>query len=122
MPLGFTFYVGIICGYSNNFHFDPSTVKVHFSYVDRVEKHGYFFEGKKELIDVEEEWFFEPKDSMLYLYAADGKNPNDLNIEGKIMSYALEFSNSSLPIITLLVIIISASPIRSWTSDLTVTS
>lgn len=80
---------------SNNFHFDPSTVKVHFSYVDRVEKHGYFLEGKKELIDVEEEWFFEPKDSMLYLFVANGENPNNLNIEGKIMSYALEFSNSS---------------------------
>ena len=47
------------------FDFDADTVMVHFSYKDRVERHGYFLEGKKELIDVENEWFYEPKTGML---------------------------------------------------------
>jgi hypothetical protein len=72
---------------SDRFYFDASTVRVHFSYEDRVERHGYFLEGKKELLDVENEWFYEPGDGMLYLWAAGGADPSTLDIRGKVQSY-----------------------------------
>jgi len=75
---------------SDRFHFDASTVRVHFSYKDRLERHGYFLEGKKELIDAENEWFYEPDDGLLYLWAPGGVNPGSLDVRGKVQSYAFE--------------------------------
>jgi hypothetical protein len=75
---------------SDRFDFDASTVRVHFSYRDRIERHGYFLEGKKELIDVENEWFYEPEDGMLYLWAEDGADPSGLEVRGKVQSYAFD--------------------------------
>jgi hypothetical protein len=75
---------------SDRFQFDAGTVMVHFSYKDRVERHGYFLEGKKELIDVESEWFYEPKTGMLYLWAEDGADPSGLEVRGKVQSYAFK--------------------------------
>jgi hypothetical protein len=75
---------------SDRFNFDASTVRVHFSYKNRIERHGYVLEGKKELIDVENEWFYEPKDGNLYLWAPGGADPGGLDIRGKVQSYAFE--------------------------------
>lgn len=80
---------------SDNFKFDTTRVKVHFSYRGKVEKHGYFLEGKKELIDTEEEWFYEPKTKMLYLQTKKGVNPNNLEVRGKVQSYAIQGNESS---------------------------
>lgn len=94
----FKTYKALITGHlvnSNNFTFDTTNVKVHFSYKGKVEKHAYFLEGKKELIDTNGEWFYEPKTQMLYLQTEKGTNPNKLNIRGKVQSYAIQGKNSS---------------------------
>ncbi len=80
---------------SDTFQFDASTVMVHFSYKDRIEKHSYFLEGKKELIDVENEWFYEPETGMLYLWAEDGVEPSGLDVRGKVQSYVFEGQDCS---------------------------
>lgn len=80
---------------TDHFIYDPNGVRVHFSYVDKVERYGYFLEGKKELIDVENEWFYEPKDSMLYLYFTEGTVPKDHEVRGKTLSYAFDVEESS---------------------------
>lgn len=80
---------------SDHFRYDQDGVRVHFGYEGRVEKFGYFLEGKKELIDVENEWFFEPKDSILYLYFSEGTLPADHEVRGKTLSYAIDVEGSS---------------------------
>ncbi len=80
---------------SNQLKYDKNDVQIHFSYEDRIERFGYFLEGKKELIDVVDEWFFEPKDSMLYVYFEEGTHPSDHTVRGKNMSYALEMESCS---------------------------
>jgi len=79
----------------DNFVYDTRDVKVHFSYEEHVEKHGYFLEGKLGLLDAEGEWFYEPRDSMLYLWAPGGVDPNALDIRGKRQSYAFDVAKSS---------------------------
>ena len=79
---------------SDELVFDTTNVQVHFSYEDRVEKHGYFFEGKLGLLDVEGEWFYAPEDSAIYVWLPGGANPNTLDIRGKTQSYAFDASNS----------------------------
>ena len=80
---------------SDHFTYDQEGVRVHFGYVDRVERYGYFLEGKKELIDVENEWFFEPNDSMLYVCFREGTGPADHKVRGKTVSYAFDVENGS---------------------------
>lgn len=72
---------------SNNFHYDTNGVQAHFSTVDRPELHGYFFEGKKELIDCPEEWFYDNDEQMLYLYLPGGAKPVKQIIEGKRQTF-----------------------------------
>lgn len=79
---------------SDNFKYDTTNVKRHFGAYP-VSKHGYFIEGKLGLLDVPGEWFYEPRDSTLYLWPLDGRNPNDLEIRGKIRSYAFDIEDSS---------------------------
>ena len=80
-----------------HFKYDTSKkeIKVHFSYQGKVEKHGYFLEGKLALLDEENEWFYDSKTKTIYLWTPDGKNPNELEIKGKTQSYAFEIKNSS---------------------------
>jgi len=80
---------------SDHFRYNQEGVKVHFGYVGRVEKYGYFLEGKKELIDVENEWFFEPNDSMLYVFFEAGTTPEEHEVRGKTLSYAFNVEASS---------------------------
>jgi hypothetical protein len=80
---------------SDTFYFDASTVQVHFSYKDRIERHGYFLEGKKELIDTENEWFYEPNTGALYVWAPGGIDPSTMDVRGKVQSYAFEGRNCS---------------------------
>ncbi|MBI9017322.1 MAG: right-handed parallel beta-helix repeat-containing protein [Phycisphaerae bacterium] len=79
---------------SDNFKFDTSTAKQHHGTYPAY-KHGYFLEGKLGLLDVEGEWFYEPKEKMLYLWPPDGKKPQDLKIKGKRRSYAFDGTNCS---------------------------
>jgi len=94
----FKTYKGFITSHepgSDNFRYDTSRVRQHFSYVGKVHRHGYFLEGKPGLIDTEGEWFFEPEDSTLYLWSPGNTDPGELDIRGKIQSYAISGRNSS---------------------------
>ena len=57
--------------------------------------HYYFFEGKVDLLDTNNEWFYNPLDDILYLYPDDGQNPAGRNIRGKIRDYSITISNSN---------------------------
>ncbi|MBL7113312.1 MAG: hypothetical protein ISS19_15345 [Bacteroidales bacterium] len=94
----FKTYKGFITDHeagSDHFIYDTSQVKQHFSYKGKVDRHGYFLEGKAGLIDVPGEWFFDPADSMIYLAVEDGQDPNEMEIRGKIQSYAFDVTGSS---------------------------
>lgn len=82
---------------TDNYKYDTTRkgIKVHFSYQDKVYKHGYFLEGKLGLLDEENEWFYNPKTKTIYLWASNGAHPKDLNVKGKVQTYAFTFNNSS---------------------------
>jgi hypothetical protein len=82
---------------ADNFKYDTSRkgIKVHFSSRGKIERHGYFLEGKLGLLDEENEWFYNPKTNMIYLWTPEGKRPNTFEIRGKTQSYAFDIENSS---------------------------
>ena len=57
--------------------------------------HNYFLEGKKELIDVPNEWWFDPVEQAIYMMFDEGINPNQLDIRVKTQAYAFDISNSN---------------------------
>jgi len=60
----------------------------------KTKHHDYFLEGMLEFLDAEAEWFFDIETKMLYFWAPNGADPNELHIRGKVQSYAFEISNS----------------------------
>ena len=60
----------------------------------KTKHHDYFLEKKIEFLDAEFEWFYDSDLSKLYLWAPNNANPNNLNIRGKVQSYAFEINNS----------------------------
>ena len=56
--------------------------------------HYYFLEAKLNLLDVEEEWFYDSATKTLYLYALGGGVPAG-DIRGKTQTYAFNVINSS---------------------------
>ena len=60
----------------------------------KTKHHDYYIEGKLELLDNENEWFFDVETKELYFYPPNGSNPNNLEIRGKVQSYAFEIENS----------------------------
>ncbi len=61
----------------------------------KTKHHDYYVEGKIEFLDTESEWFFDPFTKDLYFYPPNGTNPNELEIRGKVQSYAIEITNSN---------------------------
>ena len=61
----------------------------------RDKHHHFFIEGKLELLDQPNEWFYDTTSKTLYLYADNGQNPNGRNINGKVQDYAFTINNSS---------------------------
>ena len=57
--------------------------------------HYFFFEGKKDFIDTENEWFLDAVNNKLYLYPSSGTNINNITVRGKIRDYSLLVDNSS---------------------------
>ncbi len=93
----FKTYKGLVLKHSpasDNFKYNTRRVRQHFGDYP-IQKQGYFIEGKPGLIDVPGEWFYEPKDKTLYLWAEKNRNPNDLEIRGKTITYALDIEDSS---------------------------
>ena len=60
----------------------------------KTKHHDYFLEGMLEFLDAETEWFFDIETKMLYFWAPNAADPNELHIRGKVKSYAFEISNS----------------------------
>lgn len=61
----------------------------------RDKHHHFFIEGKLELLDQANEWFYDTTSKTLYLYPDNGQNPNGRNINGKVQDYAFTFINST---------------------------
>tara|TARA_B100001564_G_scaffold358487_1_gene377286 strand:- start:3047 stop:6400 length:3354 start_codon:yes stop_codon:yes gene_type:complete len=62
----------------------------------KTKHHYYYFEGRKEFLDQEGEWWvdtYNNKDSLYYV-AASGVDPNKLDFRGKIQSYAFSVNAS----------------------------
>ncbi|MCK4921905.1 MAG: right-handed parallel beta-helix repeat-containing protein [Bacteroidales bacterium] len=60
----------------------------------RTKHHYAFIEGKLELLDAENEWFYDKEDKLLYAYFPGGGKP-DKEVRAKTRTYALQFSESS---------------------------
>ena len=54
--------------------------------------HYYFFEGKKEFIDTNNEWFHDKTNNILYLFPDDGLDPSNRSIKAKTTDYRVTFS------------------------------
>ena len=73
----------------NKFNFHDTFGDYHFSH-DRAR---YFLEDKLELLDAEEEWFFNKTSKMLYVYPPNGTDPSQAELRGKVQSYAFVLNN-----------------------------
>ena len=60
----------------------------------KTKHHDYFLEGKLAFLDAEGEWFLDTLTNDLYFWPPDNANPNNLQIRGKVQSYAFDISNS----------------------------
>jgi len=56
-------------------------------------EHYYFVEGKLELLDAENEWFFDTVTKELYVWVPGGGSPAGLEIKGKNTTYCLTATN-----------------------------
>ena len=56
--------------------------------------HHFFFEGKKEFIDAENEWFLDTTNDILYLKPPNGVDLFQTPVRGKIRDYSLTISGS----------------------------
>ena len=56
--------------------------------------HYFFFEGKKEFIDADNEWFLDTTNDVLYLKPASGVNLSNTPIRGKVRDYSITITGS----------------------------
>ena len=56
--------------------------------------HHYFLEGKRELIDVESEWWINSSSDRLHMLFSNGTNPNDMDVRVKTQAYAFNITES----------------------------
>ena len=61
----------------------------------KTKHHYFFFEGKKELIDVQNEWFLDQDNEMLYVFPQNGVDLNNTSVRGKVRDYSILIDNSS---------------------------
>ncbi len=59
----------------------------------RWEDDYYYLTGKLGALDIATEWFYDKADKMLYLWAPDGANPNDLKVEYKVRENGFRVKN-----------------------------
>jgi len=71
----------------NTFYYEPVDLW-------KTKHHDYFLEKKIEFLDSPGEWFYDVDSSLVYYWAPDNANPNNLNIRGKVQSYAFEIIDS----------------------------
>ncbi len=56
--------------------------------------HHYFLEGKRELIDVDGEWWINSTTDRLHMKFANGTNPNGTDVRVKTQAFAFNITNS----------------------------
>ncbi len=61
----------------------------------KTKHHYYFFEGKKEFIDTNNEWFHDKTDNILYLFPDDGLDPSNRSIKAKTTDYRVTFNGAN---------------------------
>ena len=61
----------------------------------KTKHHYFFFEGKKELIDVQNEWFLDQDNEMLFVFPQNGVDLNNTSVRGKVRDYSVLIANSS---------------------------
>ena len=60
----------------------------------KTKHHYYYLEGRLEFLDSAGEWYFDITDSTLYFWAENNVHPKNLNIRGKVQSYAFKITAS----------------------------
>ena len=71
----------------NTFYYEPVDLW-------KTKHHDYFLENKIEFLDSPGEWFYDVDSSLVYFWAPNNADPNNLNIRGKVQSYAFEIIDS----------------------------
>ena len=61
----------------------------------KTKHHYFFFEGKKELIDVQNEWFLDQENEMLFVFPQNSVDLNNTSVRGKVRDYSVLIDNSS---------------------------
>ena len=60
----------------------------------KTKHHAYFLEGKRELIDVDGEWWFNNAINRLHYKTPSGQNANNLDLRVKVQPFAMSVENS----------------------------
>ena len=56
--------------------------------------HYYFFEGKLDLLDTNNEWFHDKSNEVLYLFPDDGLDPSSRSIKAKTTDFRVTFNDA----------------------------
>jgi len=60
----------------------------------KTKHHAYFLEGKRELIDVDGEWWFDNANNRLHYKTPTGQDANNLDLRVKVQPFAIGVENS----------------------------
>ena len=60
----------------------------------KIKEHAYMLEGKRELIDVDGEWWFDNSNNELHYQTPSGQDANNLDLRVKTQPYAITVTNS----------------------------
>jgi hypothetical protein len=60
----------------------------------KTKHHAYFLEGKRELIDVDGEWWFDNPNNRLHYKTPTGQDANNLDLRVKVQPFAIGVENS----------------------------
>ncbi len=60
----------------------------------KTKHHAYFLEGKRELIDVDGEWWLNSTNNRLHYRPPSGQDANDLDLRVKVQPFAITVQNS----------------------------
>ena len=60
----------------------------------KTKHHYYFFEGKLNYLDTNNEWFHDKNNNILYLFPDNGLDPSSRTIKGKTTDYSVTFNGA----------------------------
>jgi len=84
-----TYEIKTVANYSGgSILFTSPTVYTNFS------DFGYYFDNKLNLLDVQNEFYFDKATATLYFYAPAGVNPNSLNVEAVVLKNGINMTGS----------------------------